>query len=214
MSARGRPRGFDRDAALDAAMHLFWRKGFSATSVADLCAAMGIASPSLYAAFGSKEALYAEAIARYGDLYGPLIWTPMEQGETARASIEGFLMASAATLPACDNPGGCMVTLSTAREEGCGGLADLIARTRAKAMEGILARLERGVAAGELPPSLDLAAIARFYLSVQQGMAVQARDGAGRRELESVARAAMTAWEPLVGAPAQPSAASSSVTGA
>ena len=62
---RGRPRAFDRKAALDAAMRLFWRKGYSATSIADLTAAMGIGSPSLYAAFGSKEQLYAEALDHY-----------------------------------------------------------------------------------------------------------------------------------------------------
>ena len=62
---RGRPRAFDRDAALTQAMHLFWRKGFAATSISDLTAAMGIGSPSLYAAFGSKEGLYTEALRHY-----------------------------------------------------------------------------------------------------------------------------------------------------
>jgi AcrR family transcriptional regulator len=62
MTVIGRPREFDRKAALEAAMLLFWRKGFAATSMNDLCDVMGVRSPSLYAAFGSKEALYFEAI--------------------------------------------------------------------------------------------------------------------------------------------------------
>ena len=70
MAVIGRPREFDRDAALEAAMLLFWRKGFAMTSMNDLCAAMGIRSPSLYAAFGSKEDLYLEAFDRYGDDWG------------------------------------------------------------------------------------------------------------------------------------------------
>ena len=71
MAVIGRPEGFDRDAALEAAMVLFWRKGFAATSMNDLCDAMGVRSPSLYAAFGSKEALYLEAIEHYVRDYRP-----------------------------------------------------------------------------------------------------------------------------------------------
>ena len=65
MTVIGRPREFDRDVALQEAMLVFWRKGFLATSMNDLCDAMGIRSPSLYAAFGSKEALYIEAVGHY-----------------------------------------------------------------------------------------------------------------------------------------------------
>jgi AcrR family transcriptional regulator len=201
MAVRGRPREFDRDAALAAAMRLFWRKGFTATSIADLCAAMGIGSPSLYAAFKSKEALYAEALAHYEATYGPLIALPLEGGETARAAIEAFLMASAATLPAADRPGGCMVTLSAVGEEGCDGLGAAVAKARADGLRRIEARLARAIEAGELPATIDSRAIARFYLSVQQGMSVQARDGATRADLEDVARAAMAAWAPLVSRP-------------
>lgn len=198
MSARGRPRGFDRDAALDAATLLFWRQGYAATSMAELCQAMGIGSPSLYAAFGSKDALYAEAIARYAETYGPLIWGPLEQGGTARAGVEGLLMASAALLPAGERPGGCMITLSLAgdcRPE----LRALLRRGREHGLRRIEARLEQGRVAGEMSPDADIAAMARFYLGVQQGMSVQARDGAGQEELEQVARTAMRAWDVLTG---------------
>jgi AcrR family transcriptional regulator len=195
MTIRGRPRSFDRDAALAAATELFWRKGFTATSMADLCEAMGIGSPSLYAAFGSKEALYAEALRHYGMTTGPLIWAPLEESETARGAIEGFLMASAATLPASSGkPGGCMVTLSTVREEGCGQLGRLAAEGRAEGLARIERRLARAVEDGELPAETDIPVMARFYLSVQQGMSIQARDGATRQELEAVARVAMTTW--------------------
>ncbi len=74
MAPRGRPRAFDRDAALDAATEMFWRRGFSATSMADLCEAMGISAPSLYAAFGSKEDLYEAALKHYSETSSPLIW--------------------------------------------------------------------------------------------------------------------------------------------
>jgi AcrR family transcriptional regulator len=196
MSARGRPRSFDRDAALEAATLLFWRQGYAATSMAELCQAMGIGSPSLYAAFGSKDALYAEAIARYAETYGPLIWDPLEAGETARAGVEGLLMASAALLPAGERPGGCMITLSLAGD--CQPeLRALLRQGRENGLRRIEARLERGRKAGELPLGTDIAALARFYLGVQQGLSVQARDGASREELEEVARNAMQAWDVL-----------------
>src|SRR5688572_27210770 len=110
---RGRPRAFDRDAALTRATHLFWRKGFEATSIADLTEAMGIGSPSLYAAFGSKEALYVEALHHYGENYEPLVWDAFRAAGTAREAVMSYLLDSAAVLTGsvADNPPGCMVAL-------------------------------------------------------------------------------------------------------
>ncbi|RYD28556.1 MAG: TetR/AcrR family transcriptional regulator, partial [Verrucomicrobiaceae bacterium] len=90
-STRGRPRAFDRTAALDAAMGVFWRKSYTATSMNDLCEAMGIGSPSLYAAFGSKEQLYAEAIRHYNEKSGPILRDAVESAPTARLGIEAYL---------------------------------------------------------------------------------------------------------------------------
>src|SRR5262245_49254874 len=99
MAVIGRPREFDRDAALEAAKLLFWRKGFAATSMSELCDAMGIRSPSLYAAFGSKEELYLEAMAHYARTEGTAVWDKLAEGKTARAGIEGLLLAAAEALP-------------------------------------------------------------------------------------------------------------------
>src|SRR3981189_399808 len=113
MAAIGRPRGFDRDAALEAAMLLFWRKGFAATSMNDLCDAMGVRSPSLYAAFGGKEELYLEAIAHYVQTIGPPVWDKLAEGATARAGIENLLIAWTESLPKSRaTPAGCMATLA------------------------------------------------------------------------------------------------------
>ena len=95
MAVIGRPRAFDRDAALEAAVLVCWRKGFSAASMNDLCDAMGIRSPSLYAAFGSKEALYLEAIDHYVRTIGHPVWDKLEEGATARAGVENLLLAGA-----------------------------------------------------------------------------------------------------------------------
>ena len=193
--ARGRPRAFDRNAALEAAMRLFWRRGYAATSISDLTQVMGIGSPSLYAAFGSKEELYAEALQHFGRTAAPLIWSSLDGAGSARDAIGRLLLAAAAEFPATSGkPAGCMVTLSAVGEEGCAALGDLVARGRAEGLSRLEGRLARALADGELPPGADIPATARFFVSVLQGMALQARDGAGRRELEGVARTAMAAW--------------------
>jgi AcrR family transcriptional regulator len=201
---RGRPRTFDRDQALTAATELFWRKGYTATSITDLCGVMGIGSPSLYAAFGSKEALYEEAIRNYEGRYRPLIWGRFVEASTAREAIEALLMASAAVLPAtgrlggCGKPGGCMVTLSSVKEEGSERLGEVVDVARRECLAMLEERLARAVAEGDLPAGADTQAVARFYLAVQQGMSIQARDGAQREDLEAVARSAMAVWPTLL----------------
>lgn len=200
--ARGRPRAFDREAALEKATKLFWSKGgYEATSISDLTSAMGIGSPSLYAAFGSKEALYAEALDFYCNKWGHLVWGGFASAATARDAALALLMDSAAALTGCsaDIPLGCMMTLSTVGSEGHKELGELVLSGRAVTLERLQERLERAVAEGEVPISVDIRALARFVQTVQNGMSILARDGAGRDELESVAQVAMAGWDARVG---------------
>jgi AcrR family transcriptional regulator len=195
MAAIGRPREFDRGAALEAAMLAFWRKGFAATSMNDLCDAMGVRSPSLYAAFGSKEALYLEAIEHYVEIFGPPVWDKLAEGATARAGVETLLLAATESLPKSGTiPAGCMATLAAVSDEWPAGIADVVRKIRVEMLGMLRSRLEAGVANGELPTTTDIEALSRFYLTVYQGMAVQARDGAATAELRGVVAAAMAAW--------------------
>jgi AcrR family transcriptional regulator len=192
--SRGRPRNFDRDAALEAAMIVFWKKGYSAASMTDLCAAMGIASPSLYAAFGSKEQLYAEAIARYGELGGCQINGILEKAPTARLAVETFLIWAADVLTAANTPSGCMVVLSSVASEDFPALGKIVCEGRQKMITLLQARLDRGIGEGDLSAGTDTAALARFYITLHQGMSIQARDGATREDLTATATRAMAAW--------------------
>ncbi|MCW6511158.1 TetR/AcrR family transcriptional regulator [Lichenifustis flavocetrariae] len=195
MTTIGRPREFDRDAALKAAMLVFWRKGFLATSMNDLCDAMGIRSPSLYAAFGSKEDLYRAAMENYVETIVPLVWGPLADGPTARAGVEGFLLAAVKLLPECGAvPGGCMATLAALGEDMPGTIPDIVRSGRVQCLEMLRTRLNGAVATGELPASTGVERWSRFYLGVYQGMAVQARDGATSADLKGIAETAMDAW--------------------
>jgi AcrR family transcriptional regulator len=197
---RGRPRAFDRDAALGEAVRLFWRKGFEATSMADLTAAMGIGAPSLYAAFGSKEALYAEALCHYQKKFGPLTWARFDAAGTAKAAVEGWLMDSAAALTGGAESGatGCMLTLSSIDRDEHAELCESVRSTRNGVQARLVARFERAVQDGEIAPATDVAALARYVQTVQNGMSILARDGASRADLEAVARVATASWEATV----------------
>jgi AcrR family transcriptional regulator len=195
MAVIGRPREFDREAALEAAMLLFWRKGFAATSMNDLCDAMDVRSPSLYAAFGGKEALYLEAVEHYVQTIGPSVWDKLAEGATARAGVESLLLAGADTLPkARAKPPGCMAMLSAVGDEWPAMITDVVRKVRLEVLNQLRARLQTAVVEGELAAATDVDGLSRFYLGVYQGMAIQARDGANRAELRAVAAAAMAAW--------------------
>jgi AcrR family transcriptional regulator len=197
---RGRPRVFDRNAALDKAMKLFWVKGYEATSITDLTTALGIGPTSLYAAFGSKEQLYAEALQLYSTSYEHLVFGRFKTAPTAREAISAYLLDSAAAMTGsdCGLPHGCMATLGTVAGDEHAALGGLMRTTRGGAYDVLIARLEKAVEEGELPTSLDLPHLARYVQTVQSGMAIRARDGASREELQSVARIAMAAWDAMV----------------
>jgi AcrR family transcriptional regulator len=190
---RGRPRAFDREKALAAAMHLFWRKGFSATSISDLTAVMGIGSPSLYAAFGSKEALYAEALEHYGRMHEATAWGGFLAAVTARDAVEAFLRDTAAGLTEAAN--GCMVTLSAVGAEGHEELGALVASARNATLIRLKERIEQAKAAGEIDRLVDTHRLARFVQTVQNGMSLIARDGAELGELIAVVDMAMLGWD-------------------
>ena len=192
---RGRPLSFDRDAALETAMHVFWERGYEAASISDLTAAMGITPPSLYTAFGDKEQLFLQAIERYALDYGSKSARALSEESTARRAIERWLLEAARELTEPCHPKGCMVVMaatncSVAAERVQGALA----RRRAEAIATVGRRIQGGIDGGELPPGTDVKALANFYTTVYQGMSMQAKDGATPEALLATVEAAMRAW--------------------
>jgi AcrR family transcriptional regulator len=202
VKARGRPRAFDREAALGKATRLFWQKGYDATSISDLTEAMGIGSPSLYASFGSKERLYTEALQYYRDKHESLVFQRFLAAGSAREAVAAFLHDTAVGLTSglIDVPYGCMVALSSVASDGHEQLAERMRAARAATLDKLKARLSRAVDDGEIAPAVDTHALARFVQGVQSGMSILARDGASRAELQDMAEVAMLGWDARVAA--------------
>lgn len=179
-SRGGRPRGFDREAALGIAMRLFWRHGYEGVSIGELTRALDIAPPSLYAAFGSKAALYEEALRRYEALASVELPQPGDAA-TLEDAVRQMLEASvrAVTDPAGEL--GCMIStgmISAHAEHE--GLARAVAERRNRYREAMLRTLARWT--GEA----DAVALARYLTAVMQGLSVQARDGASAEALLAI----------------------------
>ena len=193
-ASRGRPRSFDKHRALDAALRVFWEKGYEGASLSDLTEAMGINRPSLYAAFGDKEALFRQVLERYET--GPVAYMSEALREpTARGAVEKLLKGTVAALSSPKSPHGCLLVQGAL---ACGDESTAMRKelaTRRSAGElALRRRLKKAKDEGELPHNTDPADLARFYMAVMHGMSVQAAGGATRAALEGVAETALRAW--------------------
>lgn len=192
---RGRPRSFDCDLALGQALQVFWRKGYAGASLSDLTKAMGINRPSLYAAYGDKEALFRKALDLY--MHGQQIHIQQALGQpNARAVAEALLFTAADSMcGGARHPAGCLLVQGglAAGEEDESIRRELTLRRRANEVL-IRRRLQRARKEGDLPAGSDPDALARYVATVSQGMAVQAASGASRNQLREVAETALRAW--------------------
>ncbi len=191
----GRPRAFDRDTALLAAMRTFWTQGYEGTSVQDLAAAMGVNKPSLYATFGCKEEIFREAVELYDRVEGKATSQSLKKAGTAREAVESMLRSNARAYVVEEGPRGCMIVLSSllgAPEND--SVRAFLADNRLQGEATLRARLAQGMAEGDLAASADLDQLAAFYTTVLEGLSIQARDGASIEKLNIIIDAAMLAW--------------------
>lgn len=199
MTTRGRPRTFDPDTALQQATELFWERGYEGTTLNDLAGAMGIASASIYACFGSKADLFRQVMQRYGTTYGGPPKRALIEHPTARAAVHAMLRATADQITRPDSPHYCMLVLAapTGAVENH-AVREFLADIRRSQFTAIKERLDRAVDDSDLTaPAERTDALARYYATMVQGLSVQARDGATREDLEAVINCAMAAWDPI-----------------
>jgi AcrR family transcriptional regulator len=190
----GRPLSFDREAALQQAMLLFWRHGYEATSVNDLVQAMRITPPSLYTAFGDKKQLFLEAVRHY--LSGPVTsQSIIDDAPTAREAANGLLQTSAMGFAGKGTPPGCLLASSAI---SCSAAAADVQKALAEIRIAIQIRLRDKIIGDQtlrkLKPAVDADALAGHVMAVIQGMSTLARDGANLEKLRSIATTAMLAW--------------------
>jgi AcrR family transcriptional regulator len=192
----GRPRAFDLDQALERAMVVFWRQGFEGASLADLTQAMGITRTSMYAAFGNKEELFRAALRLYGE--GPAGYVARAlEARSAREVANAFLRGAVAATTSPDWPAGCLgVQGSLAAGEAGRPARDMLTLWREEAWERLRERFALAVADGDLPRTADPGLLARYLLTVGNGIAVQAASGVGADELRRVADVALLSWPP------------------
>nr|WP_145546448.1 TetR/AcrR family transcriptional regulator [Variovorax boronicumulans] len=190
----GRPREFDVDEALDAALGVFWRKGYEGASYADLTAATGVERPALYSAFGNKEALFLKALDRYYTQY--LDFFPAALELPTSREVAAHILHGAVELNTryADHTGCLGVHGALAGSDEAEPVRQAVVEARAHGETLLRKRLERARKEGDLPRTANCTALSAFVCAVVHGIAVQAKAGFSRATLDAVAEQALSTW--------------------
>jgi len=187
----GRPRCFCEDTALDAAMRVFWEKGYEGASLTDLTEAMGINRPSLYATFGDKEALFRRVMERYAE--GPAVYLQAALEEpTARAVVKALFYGAVNLLGDTRNPRGCLsVQGALASGADADPVRNALIEWRKQGEAAIQKRLKQAQAEGDLAKNINPGDLTRYIATVLNGLGIQAANGASKAEMARVAKIAL-----------------------
>jgi AcrR family transcriptional regulator len=191
---KGRPREFDVDEALASALRVFWQRGYEGASMTELTAEMGITKPSLYAAFGNKEALFKKALDLY-EREKMAYMAPALEEPTSRRMAERLLTGALHMQTSSCDPKGCLGVISTM---ACGqeaeSVREFVIERQQKTRQLMIDRLQRAKDEGDLPADIEPEALSRYMIAVMQGLSVQASAGASCQELQSLVDMAMRTW--------------------
>ncbi len=188
----GRQRSFDVDYAVEQAMLLFWERGYEAASMAELSAAMGLNPPSIYAAFGNKQALFERCAGHYAQSVAAYAPRAIDEEATAAKALHRYLSEAVEAFSAEERPKGCLlVSAATNCGKGGRGAQDLLAGYRQASEAMIAGRIRRGIEDGDMPSATDPDLLAKYVSVLIQGLAAQARDGATADDLHGVVELAL-----------------------
>ncbi|MDU1573603.1 MAG: TetR/AcrR family transcriptional regulator [Pantoea sp.] len=198
---RGRPKTFDRDAALDKALTLFWTHGYEGTSLSDLVAATGAKAPTLYAEFENKEGLFRAAMERYIERFSAERNAALQdESKSVAEAIEGWFRATAACFTNCDTPAGCFfICTSTALSSSSSEIAHMLRQQHDAQQQTLLDFLTARQQRGDIPAQVDILSLARYLACMLQGMSVRAREGAPKVDLDNIIDTLMAMWPALTG---------------
>ena len=185
---RGRPRSFDRDTALFKALEVFWRRGYEPASVTELCTAMGVNAPSLYAAFGSKSDLFLEAVTFYEERYWAAPARRFMEEKDFYLAVRNFFSEAAHILLSPDTPCGCMVVLAAVNiSEQEEDVIRTVQQLRLATKDMFADKIRRAVKEGQLPEDTAVEPLAGAFNTFLEGMSLQVRNGLQAEELEELA---------------------------
>lgn len=194
----GRPRRFDEEAVLDAALGLFWQQGYAETSMTQLQRATGLSSASLANAFGSKEKIFGRVVEYYAERYGSVTAPAADESLPPREALATALYGSAQMQADGTHPSGCLFALSaTATSASSAGAAEIVASHRAVTRERIRAAIERGVGSGELPGHTDTGSLTTMFHAFLIGLSTEARDVKDGRLLRTAVDGILNVWDAL-----------------
>lgn len=185
---RGRPRAFNREQALHRALEVFWRQGYEPASVAELCKAMEINPPSLYATFGNKSSLFLEALRHYERTYWDAPAKRFMNEPDIYTAITNFFNESAQILLSPETPCGCMVVLAAINiAESEKEIIESVRELRLATKKMFADRLRQAIQDAQIPPDTDVPALAGALNTLLEGLSIQARDGLFQSELKAIA---------------------------
>lgn len=194
---KGRPPEFDRAAALQAALEVFWERGYEPTSMAELCRAMGINAPSLYASFGNKAALFIEAVNHYERKYWEAPARRFAAEPDVYRAVENFFNESAQIMLSPETPCGCMVVLAAINiADKNHDVAEAVQKLRLATKHMFAERLRQAIADGQIAADTDVPALSGALNTLLEGLSIQARDGLFLSELKAIASHAVRLLPP------------------
>ncbi|MDY1038465.1 TetR family copper-responsive transcriptional repressor ComR [Lelliottia sp. CFBP8978] len=198
--SRGRPKVFDRDAALDKAMTLFWQHGYEATSLSDLVEATGAKAPTLYAEFTNKEGLFRAVLDRYITRFAAKHEAQLFcEEKTVEQALQDYFAAVAACFTSKDTPAGCfMINTSATLAASSKEIANTVKSRHAMQEETLGEFLRQRQSRGEIPAQCNTVELTQFLCCVLQGMSISAREGASLEKLQSVTRTTLRLWPELL----------------
>lgn len=196
---KGRPRAFDRSKALYSALEIFWQQGYELCSVAELCKAMHINPPSLYAAFGNKASLFLEALRHYEHSYWDAPAARFLAEPDVYKAVENFFGEAAKILLSPDMPCGCMAVLAAVNiSESEKEIIEAVRGLRFATKKMFADRLRQAIQEGQIPTDTDVPALAGALNTLLEGLSIQARDGLFQSELKAFAGYAVRMLPPRI----------------